>query len=642
MTTPSTERNLLDVMSQANQMKLTGTQKPPNLANVKPAVSQAASPLGLPLQTTVVPNKTLSDKAAQECRSYNGLTGLRKLQERQGILSEYASGCGWIYNATGGLVPTVSRGAVGNRDGPFQEKLPAGATWKWDLSQAEKEIASQMCSSVQKCDLLKRLGQQADMCGYCRATNRMIPVKKSATGAIVPSYPSDPNLNCDVKQIVTSKQGQCPPSTQGFVNYDELFNCTPPLSKKCVEMAAQYAGCSAKGTLLTALSPSAPYDSVLKGKPGFQLYAKSANPAITPAILRDGSASIDVAIQDFQTLQKNTQSNNPRLRAAAKDLCERTGFVEPFVNVPSAEVYNFCNDMKDTDIIQDEVTMKCLEKYWYANDGTPAGTKFPRLAEYKGKTYAYFKNEVAKVLGLVNSSDKTSNSLGLRQLTGDMTDGIAKPVHKMPKDYQFTNGSETLWFAYDLPGINVPVLLRSSLNLGKDNHEIVPSWESPQQLQGKYNIQNPYDVATVSVFQVIADKPTNFRFAVKASDGVAISQNRMPFEDIARNRNPPTWSVGPMKVFETENYSVSDKEVKTFTVQNFVDQSRSHTFAVNAKLANGTVVSVNNPQFRSMVFLTQEPLAPWLQFEICRRLNKGASTVGFLDRRFAGQIAISQ
>jgi hypothetical protein len=40
--------------------------------------------------------------------------------------------------------------------------------------------------------------------------------------------------------------------------------------------------------------------------------------------------------------------------------------------------------------------------------------------------------------------------------------------------------------------------------------------------------------------------------------------------------------------------------------------------------------------------LTQEPLAPWLQFEIGRRLNKNRLETGLLEKRFVGQLAISQ
>jgi hypothetical protein len=47
----------------------------------------------------------------------------------------------------------------------------------------------------------------------------------------------------------------------------------------------------------------------------------------------------------------------------------------------------------------------------------------------------------------------------------------------------------------------------------------------------------------------------------------------------------------------------------------------------------------NDAASRADMYLTQEPLAPWLTYEVCTRPNNGNSTLGLLERRWNGPVA---
>lgn len=628
-------------MNTENQATMIGVRSPPNLARIPPQILQAASPPGLSLAAITRVNQQVSEQSKLACNTYKGVQGLQQLQKDQGIVSELDAGCGWIYDTAGGLTPRVNQGALGTNKGPIKDTLSGNSRYYWDLEEAEKDISKNTCASIQQCSHLKRLGQVADLCGYCKSSGRMIPVKRDPmSGRTVASYEKDPNLGCPTPDIVTRSTGVCPP--EGFMDYNKLFECTPPLSKNCVQMAAQFAGCSPNGTLLAALSPSTPYDSKLKTTLGYQLYSKAANPNITPAILRDGSASIDMAIQDFQQLQANTQSSDRRLKAAAKDLCHQRGFVEPFENPLPTEVYNFCNDMRDTDVITSSTQETCMQKYWYEFGGTQVGARFPRLAAYQGKTWAYFKSQVANTLALANSQVKSQNIEGLRQLRGDNTQSLTIIPQKVPVNRQFTNGAETLYFIYR-ENEALPILIRASLDLVSENRPVVPTWNTYTELANRVGV-NGESIATVTVLQLITEKPFKYKLSVTGQSGVIISENRMPFEGIEQNRNPSTWSLHPGRTFTTPDVSVDPSRKTMMTIQTYSTPQFAR-FTPTMTIKQGTTTQtqpLNSTQNQLNFFLTQEPLAPWLQFEVANRLNKGRAETTLVEKRFVGQIGISQ
>ena len=242
-------------MRNANQAELIGNPSPPNMVGVSPRVLSAASPPGMDFTNIMGVNNKASDAAAASCRQYKGIDGLRRLQADQANRTFYDAGCGWRYNATTGL----SQGALGTVRGPLlsQDDLKNGTQWFWDLSAGEKTISTRICQNVGKCSQLRYLGQNADVCGYCKSTGTVIPVLKGKA-----RYTNDPNLSCPPANIIGAG-GNCP-SGEGFrgglgeafqvskrmesftnINYDAIEECdNSPLSRACVALAARSQGCS--------------------------------------------------------------------------------------------------------------------------------------------------------------------------------------------------------------------------------------------------------------------------------------------------------------------------------------------------------------------------------------------------------------
>jgi len=645
---------LLNLNRSATQVQTTGNKNPPNLAGVPENLLKAASPAAFNLNS-IRTDRTLSDNASAACRAYEGVEGLRRLQVDQPNRSQHGGGCGWMYKASSGLNPEINRGALGTAQGPSTESL--SGQWYWNLKDAEKNITTQICSNASKCSQLRLLGRFTDVCGYCKTTGAVIPITKTASGMALPRYPKDSTFMCDSADITTA-YGQCP--AEGFNDYagsanrkgmpvkgdlreafgnatleafgnatfDDLDSCTPPLTRDCVVLSARFAGCSDNGTLIQSLkSSTGDYDSVLKNKTPYLAYKESANPGITNALLKDGSTALTNALDDFGGLLKNVESPNKKVAAAARDLC---------LNAGAYDDYNFCTEMTATTVVNAQ-NLICLRNDWQNKGGTEKGTGFPGTA-WTGRTYSSYLTYVTDLINRTKSTDKTINSNALKEFIGIESYGTAVSFD-LPRD-DTTRGAETVWI--DLVNIftsATPIILRCDLKLAKDG-EVIPVFTDAATLARKYRVP-PEHIYYTSAFEVRPNRDTPVRFYVGTDDGMMVGMNQNPFEK-SGGAEWGSWAFqGPTGYMSGTGTLAGANTNQTNTLVLKWFQGGGVAWSNFAMLYGGET-AWRHPEAsfaaRADMYLTQEPLAPWLQYEICTRPNNNdGNRLGFFEKRWNGE-----
>jgi len=635
-------------MRNANQASLLGNPSPPNMAGVSSRVLSAASPPGMDFANIMGVNNTASDAAAASCRQYKDIDGLRRLQADQANRTYYDAGCGWRYNATTGL----SQGALGTVRGPSlsQDDLKNGNQWFWDLSAAEKTISVRLCQNVAKCSQLKYLGQNADVCGYCKSTGNVIPVLKGKA-----RYTKDPNLSCPSADIIGAG-GNCPSGAEGFrgglgeafqvskrmesfanINYDAIEECdNSPLSRACVALAARSQGCSDKGTLLQALTSgagaagggSAAYDESLKTNNAYVAYKTLSSVPITKAILADGSVSMQTALGDFANLVKDTNASNRKLSLAARDLCVKKG---------AYEEYDFCSEMNESTVIN-ESNLQCIQKSFKMSGGTERGSKYPTNS-WIGKRFSEFNASLSSVLADVASKDKLRNATGIQNLVGVNTvekfqgsaTEITLPINLPANDD--TRGTETVWFDWANETV---VVLRCDLLLAKDSArnggKIHPHFGDWEQLKRNHRFPSPDFKAFTSAFEFRPTSADAVTFNVTTDDGFILSKNKNPFEEINSADTWGSWQYQGPTAYTSPKFNIQPAAKNIFVTKWFNGGGQA-TCLFNTK--RGAEPSFIPACDRRDLYITQEPLAPWLQYELCSK--KG--TVAFQEKRWNGPVS---
>jgi hypothetical protein len=673
----SAAQNSTNSRRLANEAQLIGNSSPPNMARISEQVLTAASPVGFNLLNTRT-DTTASDAAANKCRTFTDINGLRNLQKEQLNRTYHDTGCGWRYRPSNGIVPEINQAASGSAKGPLAiysgpggpDEVSGGTKWYWDLKEAERDITTKICQSASKCSQLVLLGNYTEVCGYCKSTGTMIPVEKN--GSTYSARYTDSTLGCPTSEIVTGSTGKCegfvgqsrlgnmnsfgtaggartlPPNgrgdlseaftirgkgvREGYADLDALNQCMePPLSRDCIILAARTAGCSDEGTLIAALNGTAPnsdYDSVLKTNPVYTAYNSMAVPRITSATLKDGSVSLATALSDFTGLMKNTQTNNRKLALSARDLCIRRG---------EYEAYDFCSEISPTAII-DSNNLKCIQQAWLNEGGTMEGESYPGDS-WKGKTVNSFYVSMGELRRQIMSTNKTVNANALLNFIGTRSAGPAKTL---PKN-ENTRGAETVWF--DLG--QIPVILRCDLRLANNksvaNGEVVPFIVNAADLMNKYNFLSSDNKAYTSAFEIRSETEQSMEFRVITDDGFMLSLNQNPFEETVNKRNDwGSWAHQAPTQYNSGKYSINkEASGKTNTVV-------TKWFNAGGHAVSQTFIQLtpSDPTWKRIadaeVYLTQEPLAPWMQFEVCTRPNDGRGNAnGFFEKRFNGACAFS-
>lgn len=653
------------------------------MARVPDNVLKVASSGGFNLLNTKS-DRTASDAAAASCRAYTDITGLRQLQKDQVNKTHFQPGCGWRYKPSNGINPAISQGAFGTAEGPINgvsgspDEVSGGTQWFWDLNKAEKFISAKTCANASKCSQLGLLGRYTEVCGFCKSSGAIIPVVKSASGTLYTArYNKDRSLMCPTSDIVTAG-GKCP-AAEGFVgttamasstglpqhgrgdlneafgslrqpkanrggtplegyanlSLNDLDQCSePPLSRDCVVLAARMAGCSDEGTLISALN-AAPgggdYDSVLKANPVFTAYKSVATPGITSATLKDGSVALETALDDFGSLVRNSQNDKPKLGLSARDLCMKKG---------AFDAYDFCSEITAQTIISN-TNIKCVQDNWQNRGGTAQSSGYPTLSAWAGKTYQQYLNYSANVMMDMNSQDKVRNSTAIKEFIGSDTSSgdFSKTVLPMNEN---TRGAETVWFdlvdAYN-PN-SIPIILYCELRLAKDksvlNGEVLPYFDDWQQLKNKYARTTSDNRAFTSAFEIRSDKEENMAFWVGVDDGFMLSVNQNPFEGTQYKGNDwGSWKYQGPTGYQSGAYRINTEKSKltnTVVTKYFEGYGQAtcqfHIHRTSTGWRRGA---------ESEVYVTQEPLAPWMQFEVCTRPNNGrGNATGFFEKRFNG------
>ena len=653
--------NNLNLYRTANEAQTIGNTNPVNMSGISDKLLQAASPGTFSLLDNTKVNKDSSDAAAAACRSYKDINGLRRLQKDQVNKTYYEPQCGWIYKPSTGIVPEISKGALGTAAGPSfgqsgsPDEVTGGAQWFWNLEDAEKKISAKICQSASKCKQLSMLGNYADVCGYCKSTQAVIPIVGGAA-----RY-NDSGMGCLKKDIVTVG-GSCPANEgfrslftqgdlnqafkvrEGFVSLEEVNNCRDlPLSRDCVIVAAQNAGCSPDGTLIRALQGSTgSYNNKLNTNAAYNSY-NSFMP-FSAGLMQDGSvASINVALNDFKLLAGNMQSDNKKISLAAKDLCTRAG---------EFDQYDFCTEM-GVDTVINSNNFNCIQKKWAQNGGTQQGTAAPTLAAWNGRRYGEFSASITATTSRVNSENKNVNADAIMSIVG--TNSYSPPVD-LPMN-EHTRGAETVWF--DLGDVKNPdaniVILKCDLRLKKDTStragpagEVLPFIKTWTEMMTKYNFvaydkfentQPQNNKAYTSAFEIRTPPDENsVTFGITTDDGFMLSKNQNPFENAGGGPDWGSWRYQGPSVYESSAYSLSKSQTNIFVTKWFqgYGEAASHFWMYRPKTQ--WVRGADSAD----VYLTQEPLAPWAQYELCARPNNGAGTkVGFFEKRWNGPSSLN-
>jgi len=646
--------NNLNLYRTANEAQTIGDTTPINMSRVSDNLLKAASPASFSLLDNTKINGDSSDAAAAACRSYKDIAGLRRLQKDQVNKTHYDPKCGWIYKPSTGLYPEISQGALGTAAGPSfgqqgsPDEVAGGAQWFWKLGDAEKKITTKICANASKCKQLSLLGRYADVCGYCKTTGAIIPTVGGQA-----RYPKSTTAGCLKKDIV-SAGGSCPEGftsfrqgnlneafqvREGFGSLDDLNNCMEmPLTRDCVVKAAQNAGCSPDGALIQALKGSTgDYDSKLKTNSAYNSY-NSFMP-FTAGLMKDGSvAAINVALDDFGRLMNNTQSGNTKVSLASKDLCIRAG---------EFDKYDFCAEMAiDTVINKDNIS--CVEKVWGQNGGTKQGTAAPTLAMWNGKKFGDFLASGFVRLMQTNSNDKNTNASALMGIVGtDSSTQATRPGIDLPMD-ETTRGGETVWF--DLGNVGQSgapvVILKCDLRLKKDTSttagpegEVLPFVGTWTEMINKYNFTNQNNKAYTSAFEIRTGAPNDNQviFGITTDDGFMLSKNQNPFENAGKGPDWGSWRYQGPSVYYSPAYSIGAEQTNIFVTKWFQGYGEAASHFWMYRPTTGWIRGC----YSSDVYLTQEPLAPWCQYELCARPNSGAGTsVGFFEKRWNGPSAM--
>ena len=650
--------NNLNLNRNANQAQTIGNTNPVNMSGISDNLLKAASPGSFSLLDNTKINKDSSDAAAAACRSYTDINGLRKLQKDQVNKTYYDPRCGWRYKPSTGLYPEISQGALGTAAGPSfgqagsPDEVANGAQWFWNLEDADRKISSKICQNASKCRQLSMLGRYADACGYCKTTGAIIPTVGGAA-----RFPNDSSLGCLKKNIV-SASGSCPAEEnftnfrqgnlnevfkvrEGFGSLDDLNNCMEmPMARDCVIKAAQNAGCSADGTLIRALQDSTgtSYDAKLKTNSAYNSY--NAFAPFSAGLMQDGSvASINVALNDFGSLMGNTQSNNEKVSLAARDLCIRAG---------EFDKYDFCREMELNTIINAN-NIECVQKIWEQAGGTKQGTHKPTLESLNGKKFIEFLGSRLGTLFKVFSEDKNTNAAGIMGIVGsDSSTQSTRPGTDLPMN-ENTRGAETVWF--DLgdianPGANV-VILKCDLRLRKDTStrdgpagEVLPFIGTWTEMINKYNFTNQNNKAYTSAFELRTppNDPGVVIFGITTDDGFMLSKNQNPFENAGGGPDWGSWRYQGPSVYYSPTYSCNPKERNIFVTKWFQGYGEAAAHFWMYRPSTWWVRGAHSQD----IYLTQEPLAPWTQYEICSRPNNGAGkAIGFLEKRWNGPSAMN-
>ncbi len=437
--------------------------------------------------------------------------------------------------------------------------------------------------------------------------------------------------------------------TEGFLNLleggsvreEDWAQCVSPLTRDCLLLRSRLEKCSDEGSLNMALlaASSQPYDKALRTNPAFMMYQKKTQNALDPRIIGTGETEKETALKTFVDLYKNTTAEDTELRLAARDLCLKAG---------EFDSYSFCSDMKDTDVVT-EKNLYCFQQEFLRMGGTSMGSAFPKavstLVDSMGRvmTKGQIKNYFQQVFGKNNAS-----------LT------IDSRLEKNTKPFELSRslenkGSETVWFDFVSWGsVQVPIILKCDYITPSTGNPFI-TFQRKEEME-KYSV--PQDsFALMSLFEYRPETTESIRFSVTTDDGFAIGLGQPSFQEFGQDRalvfadwryqGPTTHTQGPGQRATTHTQPSAfpiagkDDDQRNILCTQFFQGAGWAVFDVRVARNNGGFEDLRNvtSPFVQNMYITQEPLAPWMRYEICRR-GPGANE-GLHERRWGGPSAMT-
>ena len=662
------------LQTKVNQSFILGNPTPPDMSQMDAQILKAASPRLLNLVDTRT-DQNISDAVAKSCRTHKGIGDLRKLQIAQEDHTYYQPGCGWLfYHPQGATNPTINRAAFGDSIGPVYgglgqaDEVRSGMTYTKDLEKAEKNLSMAFAQRLNNnCQSLESLTKEnKEYFGFCKTSRRIIPIE-TVNGLVKARYPKDIQLGCAAENIMlaSSSPGGCP-SQEGVSSGDsqrqgtnasgsaqkewfilaaagsaqkEWFisaaaGCTLPLTKSCLIKFTRESGCTDKGSLLQSLKSSTVdenYDTSLRTNEAYKYYTGKGK--LVPALFRDGSvASKQVAIEELNRLASQAMETpseaNKGSAAAARDLCIQKDYF--------LETYDFCSEVTPESRVNTE-NYPCVKKIWRQSGGDTHGKLFPTLANFSGKTFGQLTQLIESLKKDLQSTDKTTQANAISNFIGTET-YVQADLNALDRTADL-RGAETVWIYYEnwqTEGA-IPVIMRcDTLQQNNVGAKILP--DIGDNFAEKYMMPSNQGVAIMTAFEIRPDTDIETNFKILTDDGFTLGYNQMPGQGINNNNDfntfiyqPPTWRQSGKYTLKKDS-----KDTRNMFGIKWFQGPGGASFLLQR---NGKTIT-STPQEGNDIYLTQEPLAPWLQFEICSRPNLGrTASVGFFEKRWNGPCA---
>jgi hypothetical protein len=608
--------------------------------------------------------------------------------------------CGWVYNNEN---PEQGGGAYGNRDGPIDTNFKG--EWYWNLADAKQKYHKLICSRVTDCgDLGGSTSPYAQICGFCTSSKKGIPISGS-----IAAYPFDPRASCAPSAIVTSAD-KCPrpkpqmstaaaiaaaggrsSDTPAFTSAaaKALNACDPfangRLPRQCLIKKAQQVGCTEDGALVTSLKSGSEdnYLSELTKVPSYAEYQKRTDNAISEQSLKQGSATLDMILAQFQGVKDHTASStNIGLQAAAQDLCIEAG---------SFEAFDFCIEFKDTDYTP-SIPLDCLQKEFLRGGGQKTGTLYPTKSNLsywrKFSTWKDFKNQIESLgTRTLNTVDRLVQQDAIKKLQGIPIESLRPSLGDAP-------GVEVFWFSPEA-GIkstttyngcflgrrirsNIPTLAGDSTTPGfsKNRAGFVYFTNVKPEKSTRYNMQFTGD----SGFIVLKNQPMLYNYSsgsVPSTDKEfsALYDTLNVGSQMSTSQTGGPWTFDPAKVNILQGYYFGqgsqyslkfmeetgvdpacgcygkpspDNYIRAYTNAecnllggNFYSSGEciiktGGSYSWNCRGLNTQIPCKNQwgPIPDANLFLIQETFAPMISFVVDKNFARYNSPTAFLDKRF--------
>ena len=646
-----------------------GMSTPPNNAQIDATMMGSASPM---LRSVAKVDTTDSLNTASNCRAYSGFAGLRQLQVDQKDNTFYDPGCGWMYKQESSATnPSINRGVFATYNGvPVygQQGQPdelTGGSITMDLQLAEQNAAGIIAAKLNNtCANMKDLStSNIPFFGYCKTTNKIIPIQTTAgTTRARFNNPTNLNMNCAPANIVPASAwaADCPPvvpqqglRNQGFINqgprnqgprnqekegFGDLQTegkCQIPLTRDCLIQSVRNAGCTDQGSLMSALSAATgePYDTTLATSKAYRYYMNKANIPNTLLQTGGGVQTSQEAYDIFNALAQtaNAPTTDPGAQgqyAAAKDLCVQRGFF--------TDTYNFCAELTPTTVIN-ATNIDCVQNLWRNAGGASKGTEYPQLSNWAGSNVGQFTAFRDAIIANTSNADKSAQAGAIQQFIGVQT--YSQQLSLDLTKNANTRGTEVVWFYTG--NANIPVIIRSDLMMAADT-EAIPDISSQDDLVYKLGLPSSQNMNFTGAFEYRPSADTQVAFKVTVDDGFMIGYNQNPFEG-TNNLDWGSWRGQAATAYTSGAYNISTTNPtdRNIFVMKYFQLAGPAVF--NLEIAEGSSAPVRIAKTASAkqnLYLTQEPLAPWLRYEVCSRPNDGkGAALGFFETRFNGRVS---